>query len=104
MGLEHDPVTSKTFLTFRKMVFLTEILLDSFVVLATAVTFRCKYIEFFSYQDFTRQDRDFVYLCLLKHEFRYRLLVSSSSFNIWEVSLVAAAHKLIYWHPLSLPN
>jgi len=77
MGLEHDPVTSKIFLTFRKMVFLTEILLDSFVVLVTAVTFRCEYIEFFSYQDLTGQDRDFVCLCLLKHEFRYRLLVSS---------------------------
>jgi hypothetical protein len=47
MGLEHDPVTLKTFLTFRKMVFLTEILLDSFVILATAVTFRCEYIEIF---------------------------------------------------------
>jgi hypothetical protein len=47
MGLEHDSVTSKTFLTFRKRVFLTEILSDSFVALATAVTFKCEYIEFF---------------------------------------------------------
>jgi len=68
MGLENNPVNSKTFLTFRKMVFLIEILLDSFVVLATALTFRCEYIEFFSYQDSTRQDKDFVYWCLLKHE------------------------------------
>jgi hypothetical protein len=103
MGLEHDPVNSETFLTFRKMVFLTEILLDSFVVLATAVTFS-EYIKFFTYQDLTRQDRDFVYWCLLKHEFRYRSLVSSPNFNSWEVSLVVAAHKLIYWHPLSSPN
>jgi hypothetical protein len=61
MGLEHNPVTSKAFLTFRKVLFLKEILLDSFVALATAVTFRCEYIEFFSYQDSTRQDSDFVY-------------------------------------------
>lgn len=61
MSLEHDPVTAKIFLTFRKMVFLTEILLDNFVVLVVALNFRCEYIEFFSYQDSTRQDRDFVY-------------------------------------------
>jgi hypothetical protein len=65
------------------MVFLIEVLIDSFVVLATAVTFKWEYIGFFSYQDSTCQDRDFVYWCLFKHEFRYRLLLSISSFNSW---------------------